>query len=266
MKRRTSVPLLFCVLLAHHSFASIPPVTNWEGTPDWLDSTVRSMVDQADRLVLDRADEKNLRLALDLYRKADTASQNRVPQILWRHSMACYFVGITSTASEDKEAIYGEGRDKGDVAVALAPDCTPCLFWSAIDSALHAQTVGTLKVLFKLSTLRERLERVVSLNPGYAGAGALRLLGIIEQNLPGIFGGSNDRARAYFEKAIDTAPGEPLNYLFLARLLDEKFDKKREALEIVKRGLTVSERDEKRPEAIAAVKDLEAMAKLETVH
>ena len=58
---------------------------------------------------------------------------------------------------------------------------------------------------------------------------------MIEQAVPGVFGGSNSRARGYFEKAIETSPDEPLNYLALAKLLEEELDEHQEAMEIARK-------------------------------
>ena len=73
-------------------------------------------------------------------------------------------------------------------------------------------------MLYSLQEIESHLNRSADLNPSFAQAGALRVLGVIQQKLPGILGGSNERARDYFERSIAAAPNEPMNYLFLSKL------------------------------------------------
>ena len=108
--------------------------------------------------------------------------------------------------SKEKARIFAQGRDAGLAAVALKPDCAECHFWASINMALYGDTVGVFKMLFSLQEIEEHLKQTLKLKPAYVNGGAYRLLGLIEQKLPGILGGSNSRARDYFEKAISIAP------------------------------------------------------------
>lgn len=154
--------------------------------------------------------------------------------------MGCYFGGLhVAKEDEEKKKYFAEGREAGLQAIDLAPNCAPCHFWTAINMALYGQTVGALKMLFTLGSIQEHLKQSIRLEPQYMGAGATRLLGIIEQKLPGILGGSNDRAKSHFEKAIVLAPDEPLNYLFLVKLLDSKFNDITYAQKVALKGLLI---------------------------
>jgi hypothetical protein len=109
--------------------------------------------------------------------------------------------------------------------------------------------------------VQKLLKRSIELYPTYAHAGAFRLLGVIQQKLPGILGGSNDRAREFFEKAIKTAPDEPLNYLFLATLLDEELDDPAGALAIARKGMAVEGLTPDRLEAFESKEKLAILIK-----
>ena len=125
--------------------------------------------------------------------------------------------------------------------------------------ALYGQTVGPFKMFFSLGEVKDLLKKGVAIDPTYAYGGAYRLLGQIEEGLPGILGGSRDRAKENYELAIKTVPDEPLNYLFLANLLREDFDKPEEARAIVKKALALKVPSEDRiesHEAITALKEL----------
>src|SRR6185295_3326687 len=124
----------------------------------------------------------------------------------WKLAMTCYFTGLRLTHDDAaKEKIFREGVEAATAAAKLAPGCAACEFWAAIDTALLGETVGVFKMLSALGRVKERLHHVIELDPAYAYGGAFRLLGLIDQKLPGFLGGDNERARGYFEKAIRVA-------------------------------------------------------------
>lgn len=175
----------------------------------------------------------------------------------WRLAMVCYFVGHRLTEKrKEKKALFDEGKKAGEVAVKNSEGCAPCHFWYAINFALYGESVGVMRMLFALDDVQIQLKKSIAADPKYAGAGALRLLGKIEESLPGILGGSDDRAREHYEKAILTDPHEPLNYLFLARILEDEFDDEITAVEWAEKGIAVPTPTFDRLEAIDAIEEL----------
>jgi tetratricopeptide (TPR) repeat protein len=171
----------------------------------------------------------------------------------WRLSMACYFVGLRlGKTSDEREALYEEGKAAGLASIAQNPKCAPCHFWTAINMALYGESVGAFKMLFSLADIRDHLQQSLQADPSYAFGGAYRLLGLIEHKLPGILGGSNDEAKRYFEKAIQAAPEEPMNHLFLAELYLDKFNDSKQALVEAKKGVRISVPDAHRLESLEA--------------
>jgi len=173
--------------------------------------------------------------------------------------MACYFNGLHLTAvEEEQKRLFTEGRDAGNEGVKLDPRCAPCHFWKAINMALYGQKVGVFKMYFTLGEIREHLQKTAELEPGFAGAGAYRLLGLIQQKLPGILGGSDDEAKRFYKLAINTAPDEPLNYLFLVKLLRDQKDDLPGALEVARKALvTLPKPSPEQLEALSSLKELE---------
>ena len=123
--------------------------------------------------------------------------------------------------------------------------------------ALYGQTIGAVKMLFSLKSIRGHLQSTLKTEPAYAGAGAHRLLGLIEQKLPGVLGGSNARAKEHFERAIQVAPDEPMNHLFLVKLLFEKLKDKNAARVVAKQGLRVPAPSPERIESLGSMKELQ---------
>ncbi|MCM2279977.1 MAG: TRAP transporter TatT component family protein [Oligoflexia bacterium] len=216
---------------------------------------------RADQAFRERRKDARAREALERYRALHFRKPED-PELGWRFAMACYFVGRRLTGENDERIrLFAEGRDAGKAALKAAPRCAPCHFWTAINMALYGQAVGPLKTLFSLKEIRSHLESTIRLEPTYAFAGAQRLLGLIEQELPGILGGSNDRARTHFEEALAAAPEEPMNYLFLARLLDSEFDEKARAQALARAGMELPIADPARVESLEARQTLQEFVK-----
>jgi len=209
-----------------------------------------------------RRDFDQAMLALNSYKNL-TVKHPEDESSWWRKAMACYYVGIRvyELEPEKQEEIFQEGYNAGKKAIELSQKkknkCSPCYFWTSINLALYGKTVGILKMLFALNEVIENLDKSIEMDPSYAYGGAYRLRGLIEQKLPGILGGSNEKSLEFFSLAIKTAPNEPLNYLFLARLLEEEFQEREKAIETVKKGLKIPFPPKDRVEAVDAMEDLE---------
>lgn len=207
-----------------------------------------------------RRDPARAREALEIFR-ALRVEDPLDPEAAWHSAMACYYVGIRlETTDEARLKLYAEGRDAGkrawERARELKAKCAPCSFWTAINMALYGQTAGILKMAFSLNEIQDLLKASLADDPAYAWGGAYRLLGTIQWKLPGVFGGSDRRAREYFERAVAIAPDEPLQRLFLARLLREKFDDAPGADQVLKQALAVPYPPDERVEAQDAWCDL----------
>ncbi len=221
-----------------------------------------TLLETGDLAFKNRKEQPSALAALANYRAAHHASPDDAAAA-WRLSMGCYFVGLrfTKDAGKRKE-LYDEGRKVALGAADRDKNCVPCHFWGSINLALYGDAVGALKMFFALGEIRDHLKQSLALDASYAYGGAYRLLGLIEQKLPGILGGSNDRAREYFERAIEVAPDEPLNYLFLTKLLKEELDDKPMAAITLKRGKALPVPSGERLESLEALAELKSLADL----
>ena len=216
-----------------------------------------------DQLFKERRAPAKARAALQIYRELFKTNPQDF-EAAWHVAMGCYYMAArVETLANEREKVLAEGRDVGEVAIRLSPQaCAPCHFWTAIDMAMYGESVGVLKMLFSLTAIRKHLEASIAADPHYAFGGAYRLLGLIYQKVPGFFGGSNAKAKAYFLSAIASAPEEPLHYLFLARLLKDDLQDPAQAMEVAQRGLKVPTPGPDRVEAFDAVGDLKALVTL----
>jgi len=210
----------------------------------------------ADEAFMKRADIEKSFTAHQLYQKLYEESPDDF-EAGWRLAMASYFIGIRHCKDSSKKSeIYAQGRDAGLASIKLKPNCAPCHFWTAINMALYGESVGIFKMLFTLDEIQEHLKKSIVIDPTYANSGGYRLMGAIKQKLPGILGGSNREAKEYFEKAIQTSPDEPLNYLFLSTLYRENFNELKKSMELASKGVMVPEPSSDRLESIEALAEL----------
>jgi len=213
---------------------------------------------EADEAFVDRAIPERSLFALQVYRARLVEAPDDW-EAAWRLAVVTYHVGNRLLVERDeRERIWAEGRDAGQHAVELQPECVPCHFWTAVNMALYAESIGAVRMLFTLSEIRRLLERVVELDPAYAYAGAPRTLAMIDAGLPRVLGGSDKRAEQFYLKAIELVPDEPLNYEFYGRFLERK-GRFGEALALVERGLETPPLTRERVESISAMETLQRM-------
>lgn len=186
----------------------------------------------------------------------------------WKLLRALHFKGeYVVTTREAKQEVFGRGRDvvekvidvlarraggrkkldamkPGEVAKALAgaPEAPAVFLWGAVSWGLWGDAFG--RVASARQGVGERIQRygeiVVAMDERFADAGGHRLLGRLHTLAPEIplITGWIDRDFAVSElrRAVQLAPRDPYNQLYLAEaLLEHQPDKKKEALEILRR-------------------------------
>ncbi|MBF0312663.1 MAG: hypothetical protein HQK50_06035 [Oligoflexia bacterium] len=194
-----------------------------------------SSMELADNLYKERSDFTKARSALELYEdlyKATAEKDQKSRQLLLRKlSMANYFVGHHSPKNDGDANQLKRRKDLFNRGIEYANRCISetqessilgeCYFWLATNQVLLSQDEGNFSLVFSLSSVIKNFEKAQELSPTFAGSGALRMLGILHQKMPGIIGGSNKKAEEYLLKAIATSPKEPLNYMFLGKFYAE---------------------------------------------
>jgi tetratricopeptide (TPR) repeat protein len=77
------------------------------------------------------------------------------------------------------------------------------LYWAGLAwGSAMANSGGDLNKLADAPMARALLERSVELDPGYADAGGLGVLGTVEASFPELFGGNLETARKYYDRAL----------------------------------------------------------------
>lgn len=131
---------------------------------------------------------------------------------------------------EAKLAAYERGREVAKRAVELLPRNPEAHLWYAANLGRWGQTKGVLRSLFLIPTMKEEIEIILELDPKHPqGHG---LAGVFYMEVPGLFGGSLDKAEEHLKKGLDLDPHATNIRVDLARLLikRERYDEARKEL------------------------------------
>lgn len=178
---------------------------------------------RADALWSQRGDLGKLRESMELYQRVLAQDPIDV-EALWRLSRACWWLG-THSPEEEKLAAFEKGIEYGKRAVLLKEDCAACHYWLGVNYGVYGEAKGVLKSLSLVDPIKEEMNKVIQLDPGFMHGGAYRILGRMAYKLPWFAGGSKKESVEHLKKALEYGPNSFLTRLFLAETylaMDEK--------------------------------------------
>jgi tetratricopeptide (TPR) repeat protein len=184
---------------------------------------IGELMGKADAIWSQRGDLAKLKESMELYQKVLAQDSINV-EALWKLSRACWWLG-THSPEEEKLAIFEKGMDYGKRAVLLKEDCAPCHYWLGVNYGVYGEVKGVLKSLSLVEPIKEEMNKVIQLDPGFMHGGAYRILGRMAYKLPWFAGGSKKESVEYLKKALEYGPNSFLTRLFLAETylaMDEK--------------------------------------------
>jgi tetratricopeptide (TPR) repeat protein len=176
--------------------------------------------DEADALYANRADLASARHAAAIWQ----AAIDRNPKDFisaWKRAKAGYWLGGHEVAGDAKDAAYEAGMAAARVAIAAAPDKPEGHFWLAANMGGYAENHGIRGGLKYRGTIRDELEKVLAMDPGFLQGSADRALGRWYFKVPGLFGGSKQKSEEHLRRALGYNPRSIVTRLFLAETLEE---------------------------------------------
>jgi tetratricopeptide (TPR) repeat protein len=187
----------------------------------------------ADALYADRANPASARAAAAVW----SDELVRSPQAFdaaWKLARADFWLGGHSAAAEQRR-FYETGIDAARTAIALQPNRPEGHFWLAANMGMMAESFGLRQGIKYRKPIRDALETVLRLDPGFQQGSADRALGRWYFKVPGLFGGSNKEAEAHLRRALTYNRTSTVTHYFLAEvLLDEgRKDEARSELQAV---------------------------------
>ena len=118
---------------------------------------------------------------------------------------------------KEKIATYEKGKAAGEKAVEVAGGKhADGRFWATANLAVIGRTRGVMNSLFMLGDLRKGMNEVLAMDPNYHLA--RNTLGEIDHAVPGLAGGSDDRAEKAYLEVLKRDPRFTATMLLLAKL------------------------------------------------
>lgn len=214
MIKRYSLIMLLMVL-----FFSV--ISLYSASPD----TVELMA-AADRLYLEREDLNKAFQAYEKYKEALKGEPGRY-EALWKAVRTAFYIleVLKNDRVERREPIVNEAIRYAKKAVEVNPGGVEGHLWLGVIYTKYGEVKGVLKALFLVRPTKKEMYKVIEINDAYEGAGAYVVLGRVFAKVPGLFGGSNNKAREFYEKARKMCSTNTLNLLYMSENyweMDEK--------------------------------------------
>ena len=184
----------------------------------------------ADELYKGRAHRPNAQAAADIW----DASAETDFAAAWMLARACYWLGTHGNEQERREALE-RGVKAGEMAVRLAPDRPEGHFWMAASMGTLGEAFGMSQGLKYRGRIKEALERVIAIEPGWQQGSAEAALGRWYARVPRLLGGNKGKAEAHLKRALEYDPFNRLALIYYAELIEE--DKPAEARALLERVL-----------------------------
>ena len=164
-------------------------------------AAVDSLQEARDLIEIAPNTKENLKKGIALYeaKLSDATLSVKVRADGWADAARAWLrYGDLETGNAAKVAAYGKGRAAAQKGIALDARHVEALFWDNANLATTGRTNGVMNSLFMLGDLRKGLDKILKIDPRHAYA--KKTLAEIDHAVPGIAGGSDDRAeKAYLE-------------------------------------------------------------------
>jgi tetratricopeptide (TPR) repeat protein len=183
-------------------------------------------VEDPDALYAQRQNPSSARRAVELW-SDELARHPDDFETAWKLARGRYWLGEHGPEADRKRELE-RGIEAARVAIKLQPNRPDGHFWLAANMGALAESHGIRAGLKYRKPIKEALETVLGIDPGYQQGSADRALGRWYYKVPRLFGGSNQKSEQHLRKSLTYAPNSTVSHFFLAEtLLDE--DRKAEA-------------------------------------
>jgi tetratricopeptide (TPR) repeat protein len=174
----------------------------------------------AERLYADRTNLASARRAADSWSSALASTKNNF-DAAWKLARVCYWLGGHGPDAERRKDLE-RGIDAGRTAVALQPDRPEGHFWVAANMGALAESFGLRQGLKYRKPIKEAIEAVLRIDPGFMDGSAHRALGRWYFKVPRLFGGDRKLAEAHLRASLPYNPNSTVSHFFLGELLQDE--------------------------------------------
>lgn len=183
--------LLVLALVGCNSSADVANDTPKEDFP------LAESLARVDELFKSRDNVQNMRDSITVLQRIRQSDPKNF-DAAWKLSRAYFYVGKYSTDEAESAKALEEGVGAANIAIRIGPERPDGYFWLGANQGENVKR-NPVTGLGSIGSIRESMEKVISLNPGYEGASAYDGLAQIElQTL--MIGGSANKAVELMER------------------------------------------------------------------
>jgi hypothetical protein len=182
--------------------------------------SVAPSAQDADALYRDRANLVSARDAADIW-AGEVAQDPAAFESAWKLARVSYWLGGHAPRPERRAALE-RGVKAGELASRADPSRPEGYFWMAANMGALAESFGLRAGLKYRKAIRENLETVLRLDPAFMSGSADRALGRWYFKVPGLFGGSREKAEKHLRASLSYDPQSTISRFFLAEVLIEE--------------------------------------------
>jgi tetratricopeptide (TPR) repeat protein len=187
---------------------------------------------QADELYRHRDDLASARQAADIYEKQSSTNY----EAAWKLSRAAYWLA-TSGADKERKSARDRGVKAAEQAIKLDATKPEGHFWLAANLGEVAQNASFLTAWKYPGRIKDELETVLKMDPGWQQGSADRALGEWYFKVPGIKGGDHKLAEEHLRKSLTYNPKSTASLYFLAEVIADDDARVEEAKPILQQVL-----------------------------
>jgi tetratricopeptide (TPR) repeat protein len=200
MKRRNLYILITIVITSYLQLACAEQATTENVVPAASAEQIAEARVSAEKLFEQRRDAAKLREAVELIAKVRDPNK-RDFDVEWSYARYNYFLGRRSGDDAESEKAFTAGKDAAKIALNLKPDRPEGHFWYAANLGELCKRSPVTVGLRNVGEVRDEMNKVIQIDPGFQGATAYDVLAQIELATR-IKDGSAEKAVEYLEKAI----------------------------------------------------------------
>jgi hypothetical protein len=197
-----------------------------------------------DALYRDRLNPASAKQAVEIF--STRAEAGRDFEAAWKAARGCYWLGTRGPERERKAALE-RGIKAGELAVTLSPARPEGYYWQAANMGALAESFGLSQGLKYRGRIKDHLLKVISIDPAWLQGSGDRALGWWYHKVPGLFGGSEEKAELHLRRALIHNPRSTATLYFLGEVLLER-GRKADARQMLQQVLEVPVLDEWEPE------------------
>ncbi len=173
-----------------------------------------------DALYARREDLAAARAAADIWARRVEGTRTR-PDVesAWKLARATYWLGTHDTTEDARRRALTRGLAAGRAAIAVAPNRPEGHFWLAANMGALAESFGLRMGIRYRGQIRDELETVLRIDPGFQQGSADRALGRWYFKVPGLFGGSRKKSEEHLRRSLTYDPTSHASLYFLAETL-----------------------------------------------